>query len=99
MRWRSPTSTIRRSESPCAGWPSPAHLTLGYGAHPLILSGGLNLASTDADARTDAVTQVKGAIDQAAELGITMVTLLDGPNSAPSHQVAKRRRSRASWSR
>ena len=27
-----------------------AHLTLGYGAHPLILSGGLNLASTDADA-------------------------------------------------
>lgn len=61
-----------------------AHLTLGYGAHPLILSGGLNLASTDAGARGDAVSQVKGAIDEAAELGITMVTLLDGPNSAPA---------------
>ena len=30
------------------------------------------------------MTQVKGAIDEAAELGITMVTLLDGPNSAPA---------------
>ena len=61
-----------------------AHLTLGYGAHPQILSGGLNLASTDSEAREHSVTQVKAAIDEAAELGIAMVTLLDGPNSAPT---------------
>ena len=61
-----------------------AHLTLGYGAHPQILSGGLNLASTDSEAREHSVTQVKAAIDEAAELGIAMVTLLDGPNSAPA---------------
>ncbi len=59
-----------------------AHLTLGYGAHPQILSGGLNLASPDAETRARAVAEVKAAVDQAAELGVTMVTLLDGPNSA-----------------
>ncbi len=61
-----------------------AHLTLGYGAHPQILSGGLDLSSADPELRSQSVTVVKSAIDEAAELGISMLTLLDGPGSAPT---------------
>ena len=61
-----------------------AHLTLGYGAHPHILSGGLDLSSADPELRSQSVTVVKSAIDEAAELGISMLTLLDGPGSAPT---------------
>jgi len=60
-----------------------SHLTLGYGAHPQILSGALDLSSADPELRTRSITEVKASIDEAAELGVSMLTLLDGPNSAP----------------
>jgi sugar phosphate isomerase/epimerase len=70
------TSVKRLAES--------AHFALGYGAHPAILSGGLDLSSSDDEKRAKSVDRVKAEIDEAHELGVALVTLLDGPNSAPA---------------
>lgn len=61
-----------------------AHFALGYGAHPAILSGGLDLSSNDAEKRAQSIGRVKAEIDEAHDLGVVLVTLLDGPNSAPA---------------
>ena len=56
-----------------------AHLQLGYGAHPLILGGKLNLNATDDAVRGAALERLKASIDEAVELGAVAWTFLSGP--------------------
>jgi sugar phosphate isomerase/epimerase len=59
-----------------------AWLTLGYGAHPIILGGKLDLNSTDDSTRQAAVARLKESIDEAVELGAGTWTFLSGPAAA-----------------
>ena len=53
-------------------------IELCFGAQPILLGGGLDLNHHDAPTRAKAVEAVKGAIDQAAELGCQGVAVLSG---------------------
>ncbi|MBM4437180.1 MAG: TIM barrel protein [Actinobacteria bacterium] len=61
-----------------------AHLVLGFGAQPIILGGKLDLTAADPARRAAAVATVKAGVDQASELGIKLLALMDGPNTAPA---------------
>lgn len=61
-----------------------AHLTLGFGAQPIILGGKLDLSAADQDRRDQSVAEVVQALDQAHELGVKLFALMDGPDSAPA---------------
>ena len=61
-----------------------SHLVLGFGAQPIILGAKHDLTSADAEKRSAAVTAVKGGVDQANELGIKLLALMDGPGTAPA---------------
>lgn len=65
-----------------------AHVELGFGAQPGLLRNRLNLADLDEDGRRRAVDEVKGAIDQAYELGCRLLAFMDGPQSYPGPEKA-----------
>ena len=55
-----------------------AHLTVGFGAQPYLLRGGHNLNSFNESERKKAIEVVKGAIDEAYELGAERLAFLSG---------------------
>jgi sugar phosphate isomerase/epimerase len=57
-----------------------AHVSLAYGAQPVLLSQKLDLNSFDNGARSKAIAQVKSCIDEASELGADRLALLSGPD-------------------
>lgn len=59
-----------------------AHLAVGYGAQPPLLTQKLDLNAFDAGERKRAVDQVKACIDEAVQLGAKAVAVLSGPASA-----------------
>ncbi|NOZ20954.1 MAG: TIM barrel protein [Planctomycetes bacterium] len=56
-----------------------ADMTVGFGAQPIILINKLNLNSSDAGERQQAVDAVKGGIDEAYEWGAAGLAVLSGP--------------------
>ncbi|MBI2914959.1 MAG: TIM barrel protein [Firmicutes bacterium] len=58
-------------------------LTPYFAAQPVILLGKLNLAALDEAERKRGVMAVKAALDDAAELGINRMAVLDGGGSYP----------------
>jgi sugar phosphate isomerase/epimerase len=57
-----------------------SHISLTYGAQPVLLSQKLDLNSLDDTERSKAVGQVKSCIDEASELGAGRLALLSGPD-------------------
>ena len=57
-----------------------SHLKISFGAQPVVLLNKLNPNSEDAAERKRAMTYLRQAIDQAAELGAKRMGLLSGPN-------------------
>ncbi|HEY8425737.1 MAG TPA: sugar phosphate isomerase/epimerase family protein [Limnochordales bacterium] len=55
-----------------------SRLAAGFGAQPVQLAGKLDINTSDAQARLDAVERLKGLIDMAAEMGIHRFALLSG---------------------
>jgi sugar phosphate isomerase/epimerase len=61
-----------------------SHLEVGFGAHPMILGGKLNVNSLDASVRKTALDALKGYCVQAAELGAKRFVMLSGPDPGPA---------------
>jgi sugar phosphate isomerase/epimerase len=59
---------------------------VGFGAQPYILKGKLNLNSTDEEERTRAIDVMKGAVDQAYEMGAEKFGFLSGPRPEDRRQ-------------
>lgn len=59
-----------------------------YGAHPRLLSQGLDLNAADDAARERAVREVHEAIDEAQELGSDEVCVLSGPHPGAADEEA-----------
>jgi len=57
-----------------------SHVSLAYGAQPVLLSQKLDLNSLNDSERVRAVSQVKSCTDEASELGASRLTLLSGPD-------------------
>jgi sugar phosphate isomerase/epimerase len=55
-----------------------AHMAVGYGAQPVLLSRGLNLNHLEEVERMKAVETIIGCVDEAVELGIDKVAFLSG---------------------
>lgn len=55
-----------------------AHMTVGYGGQPRLLTTGLNLNNLDVDERNKAVDTLKEGIDEAYEIGAQSVGFLSG---------------------
>ncbi len=55
-------------------------LRVGFGAHPLIMSQGLNLNHLDADERRRGLDVLGVALREAAELGAEWFTVMSGPD-------------------
>lgn len=55
-----------------------AHMTVGFGAQPSLLTTGYDLNHLNPEQRQVAVNQIKGQIDLAAEMGLDKVALLSG---------------------
>lgn len=64
-----------------------AHLRVGFGAQPILLSGKHNLNSPDRGERERALAAVKEGIDQAYELNAERLAILSGP--APTDPKAR----------
>jgi len=62
-----------------AGRMAEAHVTVAFGAQPVLLGGKLNLNALDEAERAKAVNAVRGCFDQAAMLGAVGVAVLSGP--------------------
>ena len=56
-----------------------AHMTVGYGAQPRLLTQGLNLNDLDEGKRNQAIATVKEGIDEAYEMGAGGLGYLSGP--------------------
>ncbi|MBE6483891.1 MAG: sugar phosphate isomerase/epimerase [Actinomycetaceae bacterium] len=56
-----------------------AGMTVGFGAQPYILKQGLNLSDFDEEKRLQTVEVLKGAVDQAYEMGAKKFGFLSGP--------------------
>jgi len=65
-----------------------SHMTVGYGAQPVLLSQKLNLNHHDAGERKRAVDQVKACADEAVELGCSALAVLSGPDTGQRRQDA-----------
>jgi len=72
---------VRRSVRDIA---ESSHISLAYGAQPVLLSRKLDLNSLNASERIRAVDQVKACIDEASELGADHLTVLSGPDPGPA---------------
>lgn len=68
-----------------------SQLKMGMCAHPTILSQKLNLNSLDESQRLEAVRQMKGLMDQAAELGAGSFVFLSGPDPGDGRREAATR--------
>lgn len=55
-----------------------ANLAVGFGAHPAILGGGLDLNSLDEEVRGQAVAKLKELLDEAVFMGAESFVLLSG---------------------
>jgi sugar phosphate isomerase/epimerase len=55
-----------------------SHMTVAYGAQPILLSKGLNINDTDEEGREKAVSILKEAIDEAYEMGAEGFAFLSG---------------------
>ena len=60
-----------------------ANLDIGFGAHPTILSQGLDLNSLDEKKRSDAVTKLKELIDEASFMCAESFVVLSGKDPGP----------------
>ena len=56
-----------------------SHMEVSYGAHPRLLSQGLNVNDLDEDRRRKALETLKKGIDEACELGASSFVFLSGP--------------------
>jgi sugar phosphate isomerase/epimerase len=63
-----------------------SHLKVGFGAQPVVLLNKLNPHSPDKAERVRALELLKGAADQAAELGAERMGLLSGPDPADGRE-------------
>jgi len=63
-------------------------VTAMYGAHPRLLTQGLNLNSLDPNTRERAVAEMRTGIDEALELGISDFALLSGPYPGAQDEAA-----------
>lgn len=61
-----------------AGIIASSHMTVGYGAQPVLLSRKLDLNHLDQSERMKAVQTIKACVDEAVELGINKVAFLSG---------------------
>ena len=57
---------------------SQSHMTVAYGAHPRLLSQGLNLNHLEKSEREKALDTLKEGIDEALEIGATSFVFLSG---------------------
>jgi len=55
-----------------------SHLTVAYGAHPRLLTTGLNINNLDDDGRQQALQSLKEGIDEAYEMGAVGFAFLSG---------------------
>lgn len=65
-----------------------AGVAVKYGAHPRLLTQGLDLNSLDGDARARAVREVHAGIDEALELGCTDVSFPSGRYPGADQEAA-----------
>ncbi len=65
-----------------------AGMHVGFGAHPIILQGKLNLNSLNPTKRAHALETLKPYIDQAAEMGAKRFVIMSGRDSAKSERRA-----------
>lgn len=70
-------SAVRRAVRDVA---ESSHISLAYGAQPVLLGQKLDLNSLDDSERRRAVNQVESCIDEASELGADRLALLSGPD-------------------
>jgi sugar phosphate isomerase/epimerase len=63
------------------------HLTLDFGAHPMILGGKLNLNSLDSTEREQALSTLEPYLEQAAELGARSFAVLSGRDPGPAERA------------
>ncbi len=61
-----------------------SHLQVGYGAQPVLLSQKLDLNASVKDERMKAVDEIRGCIDEAAEVGAARLAVLSGPDPGES---------------
>jgi sugar phosphate isomerase/epimerase len=64
-----------------------AHMVVGYGAQPIQLGGKLDINSLDREQRQMAVDRLKGAVDEAYELGAQRFAVLSGPYPGAEHEA------------
>jgi len=64
-----------------------AHLSLGYGAHPAILGGGLNLNSLDEEERRRSLDVLKVHLDEAADMEAETFVVLSGRDPGPEQRL------------
>jgi sugar phosphate isomerase/epimerase len=57
-----------------------AHMRVGFGAQPVILSQKLNLNSLDSGKRKEAVSKIETLVDEAREIGASRLAVLSGPD-------------------
>lgn len=65
-----------------------AHLSVAYGAQPLVLGQKLNPNSLDATERNKAMQVLKAAVDEAGEMGAEGFALLSGPDPGEAGRKA-----------
>jgi sugar phosphate isomerase/epimerase len=63
-----------------------ANLAVGFGAHPAILGGGLDLNSLDEAERGAAVSRLKQLLDEAAFMGAESFVVLSGRDPGPKRR-------------
>ncbi len=69
-----------------------AGLQVAFNALPPIAARGWDLGAEDAGARGEAVTGVRGLMDEAHFLGARLFTVMSGPDAAPEGRAAARGR-------
>jgi len=67
-----------------------SHLTVAFGAAPILLSQGLNVNSVDEEARSKAVSALKAGIDEAYEMGAVGFSFLSGKYEEEKKEAAYR---------
>ncbi len=67
-----------------------AHALLGISSAPFTFGNRLNLASLDEEARRATVEALKWAVDDAYELGVKVVEVLDGAKTYPGPELEQR---------
>ena len=67
---------------------SCAHMDVIFAGQPPLLTQKLDLNAADGSARKQAIDQCKNSVDQAYELGASILALLSGPNPADGNKKA-----------